>query len=60
VLRPYVDEFDQKIQSRRMGVHVASNKCYTKQTHSYRLGKVMAACTDNDFASWLQTYHSLL
>jgi hypothetical protein len=35
-------------------------RSYTKQTHSYHLGKVMAASTDTDFGSWLQTYHSLL
>jgi transposase-like protein len=35
-------------------------RSYTKQTHSYHVGKVMAASTDTDFASWLQTYHSLL
>jgi transposase-like protein len=35
-------------------------RSYTTQTHSYHLGKVMAACTDNDFAPWLQTYHSRL
>jgi hypothetical protein len=35
-------------------------RSYTKQTYSYHLGKVMAASTDIDFASWLQTYHSLL
>jgi hypothetical protein len=35
-------------------------RSYTKQTHSYHLGNVMAASTDTDFASWLQTYHSLL
>jgi hypothetical protein len=35
-------------------------RSYTKQTHSYHLGEVMAASTDTDFASWLQTYHSLL
>jgi hypothetical protein len=35
-------------------------RSYTKQTHSYHLGKVMVASTNTDFASWLQTYRSLL
>uniref|UniRef100_A0ACD5UID4 Uncharacterized protein n=1 Tax=Avena sativa TaxID=4498 RepID=A0ACD5UID4_AVESA len=35
-------------------------RSYTTQTHSYHLGKIMAACTENDFGTWLQTYHSLL
>jgi hypothetical protein len=56
-----VDEFNKKNQSRRrMGRMWTTARSYTKQTHSYHLGKVMAASTDTDFASWLQTYHSLL
>jgi hypothetical protein len=35
-------------------------RSHTKQTHSYYLGKVMAANTDTYFVSWLQNYHSLL
>ena len=35
-------------------------RSYTTQTYSYHLGKIMAACSENDFASWLNTYHSLL
>jgi hypothetical protein len=35
-------------------------RAYTTQTHSYHMGKVMAACSENDFAHWLQTHHSLL
>ena len=35
-------------------------RAYTAQTHSYHLGKIKAACTQNDFESWLSTYHSLL
>jgi hypothetical protein len=35
-------------------------RAYRAQTHSYHLGKIMAACADNEFASWLNTYHSLL
>jgi hypothetical protein len=33
-------------------------RAYTKQTHSYHLGKIMTACPE--FATWLNTYHSLL
>ena len=35
-------------------------RSYTKQTHSYHLGRILASCSDNDFASWLNTHHSLL
>ena len=35
-------------------------RAYTAHTHSHHLDKIKAACTDNDFASWLSTYHSLL
>jgi hypothetical protein len=33
-------------------------RAYTKQTHSYHLGKIMTACPE--FGTWLNTYHSLL
>ena len=33
-------------------------RSYTKQTHSYHLGKVNAA--HGDFPTWMKTYHSLL
>jgi hypothetical protein len=33
-------------------------RSYTKQTHSYHLGKIMAAYPE--FGTWLNTYHSLL
>jgi hypothetical protein len=56
-----VDEFDKKIKvGGEWGRMWPATRSYTKQTHSYHLGKVMAASTDTDFASWLQTYHSLL
>ena len=35
-------------------------RSYTRQTHSYHLGKILASCSDNEFASWLNTHHSLL
>ena len=35
-------------------------RSYTKQTHSCHLGRILASCSDNDFASWLNTHHSLL
>jgi hypothetical protein len=33
-------------------------RAYTKQTHSYHLGKIMTTCPE--FGTWLNTYHSLL
>ena len=33
-------------------------RSYTRQTHTYHLGKIMAAC--DEFAPWRNTYHSLL
>jgi hypothetical protein len=35
-----------------------TTRSYTNQTHSYHLGKIMAACSD--FGPWMNTYHSLL
>ena len=35
-------------------------RSYTRQTHSYHLGKILASCSDNEFASWLNTHPSLL
>jgi hypothetical protein len=40
-----VDEFDQKNRGEEFGQD---------------LGKIMEACSENDFGTWLQTYHSLL
>jgi hypothetical protein len=28
-------------------------RSYTTQTHSYHLGKIVEACTDNEFGTWL-------
>ena len=38
-------------------------RSYTRQTHSYHLEKIKAACSEEDrvkFCTWLETYHSLL
>jgi hypothetical protein len=56
-----VDEFDKKFKVEgEWGRMWSAARSYTKQTHSYHLGKVMAANTNTNFASWLQTYRSLL
>ena len=60
MLRPYVDEFDKKIRGEEFGRMWPAARSYTTKTHSYHLGKIMAACSENDFGTWLQTHHSLL
>ena len=35
-------------------------RSYITQTHKYHLDKIMAACSENHFGTWLNTYHSLL
>jgi hypothetical protein len=50
----------KKIRGDEFGRMWPAARAYRAQTHSYHLGKIMAACADNEFASWLNTYHSLL
>ena len=60
MLRPYVDEFDKNNSEGggEFGRMWPAARSYTKQTHSYHLDKIKAACSE--FGPWLNTYHSLL
>jgi hypothetical protein len=53
-----VDEFVKKFRGDEFGRMWPAARAYTKQTHSYHLGKIMTACPE--FGTWLNTYHSLL
>ena len=50
----------KKIRGEEFGRMWLAARSYTTQTHSYHLGKIMAACSENDFGTWLQTHHSRL
>ena len=50
----------KKFRGEEFGRMWSAARSYTTQTHSYHLGKIMAACSENDFGTWLQTHHSLL
>ena len=50
----------KKFRGEEFGRMWPAARSYTTQTHSYHLGKIMAACSENDFGTWLQTHHSLL
>ena len=55
-----MDESGKKFRGDEFGRMWPAARSYTRQTHSYHLGKILASCSDNEFASWLNTHHSLL
>jgi len=48
----------KKFRGEEFGRMWPAARSYTKQTHSYHLDKIKAACSE--FGPWLNTYHSLL
>src|SRR3954470_5742667 len=50
----------KKIRGDEFGRMWPAARAYRPGSHSFHLNKIMEACVDNDFAFWLNTYHSLL